>query len=249
MQQASQPERRAFGDLGHKLRRMTILVGMIGSDGIVLAADQRQSRVARDENEFDDYADIRKITILDKHKVASARVGDQVSMIVSDRISAELDSGSFDFLAMRLHLMEIAELVVKAEEAKPGFDPYQDRTLLIVFYGNQRPEFPQLWRLRISPPSPAAEPITGITISGAIGNRARFFDHYFKDNASIQTLKFLAAHIVLMAHKFDQSLIRGLDVGLFDSNGLRLISEAEKDELRQNSQALDRSIERQIFPA
>jgi hypothetical protein len=248
MQQASQPvnQQQLSIDPEQKLRRMTILVGMVGSDGILLATDQRTTRTASNETEFDDHADIRKIIVFEKHKVASSRVGDPVSMMVTNRIKSALDSQTFDFSAVWPHLIYIAEAVVREENAKRDFDPSMNRTLLIVFYGEQSPEFPQLWRLRISPPYPAAELVTGITINGAIGNRARFFDYYFEDNTSVHTLQFLAAHIVLMANRFDPLMIRGLDIALFDKTGVRLLDEHQKSALRKRSSALDALIRAQL---
>jgi hypothetical protein len=56
--------------------------------------------------------------------------------------------------------------------------------------------------------------------------------------ASIHTLKFLAAHIVLMANRFDSAWIRGLDIALFDSDGFHLIGKAEKALLCERSKKL-----------
>src|SRR5258708_36961919 len=112
MQQASQPEyrgqRRVFSDHERKLRRMTILVGMIGSDGIVLAADQRLTQNAEDEKEFDDHEGICKIVHLEKYRVAYARVGDYISRMVGDKLTVELDRGVLDLAKIRQTLEKIA---------------------------------------------------------------------------------------------------------------------------------------------
>src|ERR1022692_2126235 len=50
----------------YKLNRMTILVGMTGTDGIILAADQCMVRPARSAAEYDDRMDTCKIVHLQK---------------------------------------------------------------------------------------------------------------------------------------------------------------------------------------
>jgi hypothetical protein len=121
MQQASQPAYHPSSDLERKLRRMTILVGMVGSDGIILAADQRLTQPAQDEKQFDQHDGICKIVNVEKHKIAYARVGDYASRTVGDRIVTTLDSdafGAFDYSNIRLSLIDIAEATIKDENAK-----------------------------------------------------------------------------------------------------------------------------------
>ena len=250
MQEASQPERRVFSYLERKLRRMTILVGMVGSDGIVLAADRRMTQNSQTEKELDDHESIRKIINLAKHRIAYARVGDYVTKEVASKFSEELDLENFDFAHWQPALKRIAATTVKEAAAKAPpyeFDFQMERSLLIVFYGNQLGESPQLWRFRISPPDPEAEPIHGIAIKGAIGNSARFFEYYFQYGMPIRRLLPLASHVVLMAGRLDWTMIEGLDIALFDSAGFHLLNESQIAPLREGSNKLDALIRERLF--
>src|ERR1035441_5448755 len=197
--------------------------------------------------------DTCKIVHLQKHKVAYAGVGDSVTRDVGRELSAILDSDGFDFGYIAGSLEQVAKDVVnraKAETKPPDvFDDDRPRSLLIVFYGDQITNR-QLWHLTIHSRGTFrnASIVPGMTISGAIGNGARFFGSYFR-RAAVGELTLLAAHTVLMAHRFDNLMIDGLDVALFDDGGYHLFNEEEKDSLRERSQALDESIHSHLFSA
>jgi hypothetical protein len=218
---------------------------MIGSDGIVLAIDQRLTQPAEDEQEFDDHEGICKITTLEKYKVVYAGVGDYISAMVGDKIASQLNADNFDFANIAISLRNSAISTLEEAKLPPKRSgvPDEDRSLLVVFYGNQEP---QLWRLRITPPQQSAERILGMTIKGAIGNRARFFDRYYRKQLPIDTLSFLAAHIVLTAGRIDPTMIDDLDVAQFDTTGFRLLTENEKVPLRERSEKLDALIREKL---
>jgi hypothetical protein len=238
-------------ELERKLRRMTILVGMVGSDGIVLAADQCTASLGLTETTIDDQQDICKIVNLEKHQVAYARVGDHVSKEVGRKLSRELDLGDFDFNTIDLCLEGIAAETISTESEKTGkgFDTNLIRSLLVVFYGARVPE-PQLWRVSISPPYPSTEEIKKIAISGADGNLARFLGSYYRRESSrlpVRSLAFLASHIVLTAGRFDPRMIGGLDVALFENGQCKFLSEQAIDDLTIRSRGLDKLIRSELF--
>ena len=236
--------------LRRKLKRMTILVGIIGSDGMILAADQCMVTQAQKETDFDDRAGIRKIVNLENCKIAYAGVGDGATAAVGKKLSAMVAAEKFAFDSIAMSLEEVARVAITEEiEKLPSpysFDYGLPRSLLIVFYGPQVSE-PQMWFLRIEHGHYHATPIGGITINGAIGNAARFFGRYFHAFRPVATLKLLAAHIVLTAHYFDSLMIDGLDVAVFDSQGFCLVSEEEKQALRTKSGELDLRIRNCLF--
>jgi hypothetical protein len=88
-----------------------------------------------------------------------------------------------------------------------------------------------------------------VVIYGAIGNAARGFTKYFRPGRKIEELKFLAAHIVLMACHYDNLMIGGLDVACFNAEGFELAGEAEKEILRRQSEALDTAIWTHLYHA
>jgi hypothetical protein len=235
-----------------KLKRMTILVGIVGSDGIILAADRRMIRPAQNEHEFDDWFGILKIKHSEEHMVAYAAVGDSVSKTVGTKIFTALDTGDFSFTRIHFSLEGIVASAVREaiEEAnrQPAlshFAALEDRSLLIVFYGHQVAE-PQLWRVSITPVF-TAERVSEITVCGAIGNPARLLAHYFTEAAPVQALTFLAAHIVFAATRIDSLVIHGLDLAYFYKAGCRFLDANQKTKLRKQSDELDALIGRQLF--
>jgi len=235
-----------FSDLEHKLRRMTILVGMIGSDGIILAADQARVRPVANETQMDDKMLGRKITHFEKHRVAYAVAGDDITDLFGDVLLESLNAGSLDFggqMEQSLRVM-VEKKIVQFQQAMQNLGGEVERTLLVVFYGPQVSE-QQLWRLRIRA-GPAASRIAGSTIAGAIGNSARFFDSYYKPNLPVRTLLPLASHIVLTGHRIDSLMVEGLDIATFDSNGFRFFTEEEKAPLRDRPNKLDAMTRRHL---
>jgi hypothetical protein len=240
-----------------KLRRMTILVGMIGSDGIVLAADQLMVRPATNVKEYDDRGRVRKIEYLQGHGVAYAGVGDQYTRRVESALSIRLDEGQFDFENIRRSLERTADDTIKDERAKneQAYSPQEDpgipdlpRDLLVVFHGPQVDQR-QMWSLAIDPVRSTASRVEGCCIRGAIGNLARFFGEYYETNIPVATLKRLAAHIVLSAQRFESGMIGGLDVSLFDDAGFHRLDEEAKESLRARYRELNDLVRTQLFEA
>lgn len=261
--QAFVPARSAPGrnlELERKLRRMTILVGMVGPDGIILAADRLAVRPASNVGECDDRSLGCKIENLENHEVAYAGVGDTFTWQVGRALSVALDNGhiksekNIGRALERLAVNTIREEHATVERCYPleedrrmVFDENRPRALLIVFYGSKFNP-PQLWSLTIHEVTRYARPVNGFVISGGIGNLARFWgSRYYKENTPIVDLKLLAAHTVLEAHRFDSSMIEGLDVAVFDDHGFSFIGQEEKAELLRKSEALDGLIRSELF--
>jgi hypothetical protein len=55
--------------LQSKMDRMTLLVGMVGSDGIVLAADQLMSELAKSESHVDNFTHGTKLQLFEDQKL------------------------------------------------------------------------------------------------------------------------------------------------------------------------------------
>lgn len=232
------------------MNRMTLLVGMVGIDGIVLAADKCMIEFGKAENEYPDRAGIRKIVPLEEHKVTYAFAGDSITVAVGKDLTARLENKTFDFTNIETSLVEIAKASRNEEIAKRMYtatpvDANIRRCLLIVFYGHQV-STPQLWKLVIEHDS-SAWPVSGSVVGGARSNGARFFECYFQYGQSIEKLKRLAAHIILTGKKVDSLCIDGLDMVVFDAGGYRSIEGDELEDLRRSSHKLDESIRSQLF--
>ena len=226
---------------------MTLLVGMIGSDGIVLSADQSRVRPADAEGNFDDQMLGPKIYHIGRHGIAYAVAGDDLTDEIGYRLEQYISEGSLESSENRApHLQDLVKRAIADIQAKRGA-PHKDelvveRTILLVFYAAQ----PELWRIRITP-SLSAKPVSGITVAGAFGNSARFFEYYFQPNLPVQRLLPLAAHIVLMGGRIDTEMVKGLDVAIIQRGAHKFLDENEKAVLRERSENLDTSIREHLL--
>jgi 20S proteasome alpha/beta subunit len=223
-----------------RMARMTLLVGAVGSDGIVLAADKRFLVPPKNDNEIDDRWDGRKIIPIANHKVMYAIAGDLGSQLVGAQLEKELDDPHFKWDYMEESLQGTANKVMnKANSENVIPADGMPRKLLIIFYGDKLLDH-QLWRLDVwcGNNSKAAR-VYGIVIAGAMGNAARFFQNYFKPNLPVESLKFLAAHIILAGHSWNGD-IDGLDLVIVSKiSGLKWVDEKEKEVFRDRFDKLD----------
>ena len=219
---------------------MTLITGLVGSDGIVLAADKCAINFATEEAHLDDRTGICKIGHFEKHCVAFAFAGDEISEAVGEGIGRELDLGKFRFDEVKGELERISNEAVNdaVVAACPRPIPSRKRLMLVVLYGRN---LRQLWRLDIESVKSVARRIDGMAICGALGNSARFFEHYYQYNLPVARLEALAAHIVLTGHAVN-GLIDGLDLATFGKDGFHWLSDEEKEPLRANSKEVDKTI-------
>jgi 20S proteasome alpha/beta subunit len=232
------------------LRRMTLIVGAIGKDGVVLAADTNAVQHARVECQFDDVIGIGKIVHLAKHGVAYAFAGDAFSEHAGVELNKSLDGGddlrhTFDFSDIKISLERVGNMALHPIHSQHLGQPSGGvRQMLVVFYGLL--DDPQLWRLDINSVSKATQ-IKDIAIIGTQGNPARFFRTYYEPYRPTEGLSRLAAQIVLSGHKYDSLAIGGLDGAVITKSDFTQFSEKKKEELREGYRKLDRSMVRQFI--
>jgi hypothetical protein len=105
----------------HKLKRMTLLVGMVASDGILLTADRARVRPASNESQMDDKMLGRKITHLEKHQVVYAVAGDDLTDAFGVASLDALDGGSLEFGGgLERSLKSVVERQIAEVRAKGG---------------------------------------------------------------------------------------------------------------------------------
>ncbi|MGA2182815.1 MAG: hypothetical protein ABSH47_07275 [Bryobacteraceae bacterium] len=230
-------------ELEQKLKRMTLLVGAMGSDGIILAADKLTIDLSTAEDSLEDTTETIKIVDLPQ-RVAYAFAGDILTLAVADELSQRLKSDSAEACITKTALENLANRTLDRREHYPLNTMDNGRTMLIVSYGTPDP---RLWRLRIIPNRSQALAIDGMTIAGAVSNTARFFHYYYQHAESVQRLKLLVAHTVLAASRIG-GYIRGLDMCTFQNGQSSWISQDEKAALTARSDALDRIIRGTLFP-
>ncbi len=228
-----------------KLRRMTLIVGILCTEGIILAADKNALSPPSEYDRLDTVDDIfgiRKIRHVEKHKLAYAFAGDELAIDVGNELFEQRIDWSQDS-NIGARLQELARRAYNNGSANVphrGRNP-QPAAFLVAFYGRH-----QLWHLSVGVSENRAVGIDGMKISGAKGNAARFFVQYYNRALPIRTSKLLAAHTVLAGHRID-GMINGLDMAVMNGNGFHWLEEREKNKLRKRSERLDQSIRKQLF--
>lgn len=233
------------------LRRMTILVGAVGKDGIVLAADKKFLQPAPCSELLHDMSGGRKINHLESEDkewgIVYAFAGDEVAKIAGDAIKANLKDGSFVFSDIDASLTDAANRAVSSYTNRTGRNPDLQsvpRHLIAILYGKKFGIQPSLWRVNIqSNNCSTALNIDELVIAGAHGNFARFFGRYCMKDSSVERLERIAAHMVLKAHDYDSLAIEGFHIVKVTNDGVfHEMTRAEEDELRQKSAELDRTM-------
>jgi hypothetical protein len=238
---------------------MTLLVGMIGSDGIIFAADELMVREAQHGTEYDDRVFIQKLQHSKDYGVVVAGVGDQTTRRVEEAFLSALHEGRFDFRNIQRALAAITRDALKAVRTKAELD-YPDaehreaflnvhlpRALLIAFYGGQLHER-QLWSVFIAD-TPAVVQITGCRVNGGLGNLCRFFADYYRPGKPVASLANLAAYTVFAASRFDSMMIAGVQMAVIDETGFRLLSDTDKAALRKGYDELDCILQERLLPS
>lgn len=223
---------------------MTIQVGMVGKDGIVLASDTCMVELDSIYNTING----RKLFPLDSQKVIWGFAGDESAYRCGQQLEADFHNNNFYLGDIQKSLEKSGDAAFRKESERPRFKPDINRRLLVVFYGNQV-EGIELWELKLQEKGSVANRITGKAVTGDKSNTARFFCHYYSEFLTIGSLLQLAAHIVLMAHERNTLLIEGLDILTVTKDGYRWIGAEEKEAIQRRSLLLHESIRKQLTEA
>ena len=222
--------------LVHKMNRMTMIVGLVGTDGIVLAADRDRRKLAEKDGELDEVSGIKKIINLPDYGVAYAFAGDGEVLQACRALEQSLRDGIFNLNNAAASLGELAR---DFAQRYTGSIP-SPRSILIAIYDNVRVD---LWCVRLEINSMSTiERVVSREVCGAKGNSARYIlDAYFEHDMPIEQLKRIAAHTVLSGYKVDR-FINGLDVAVITCSGYQEVPAEERLLYRKQSSEIDRLI-------
>lgn len=216
---------------------MTFEVGIVGTDGIVLASDKKYTSLGLETKES---FMCGKIEIDPELGLAYCCAGDDLCVTVVENVLSGLRQPIHNRLTKELLIIAAQTAITKEPE---GRSKRQGRELTggQALFAFQRPH-PHLWHLCIRIP-PLAFRIDDKVCIGAPGNLARFFaEKYVRpeiSKASTRTLQLLAAHLVLMAESIDSSSVAGLEIVTCSASGFVKESDERISELVSQSRALD----------
>jgi hypothetical protein len=216
---------------------MTMTVGLVGIDGVVLAADKEKRKLGERPVDLHDVSSIKKIVNRPDLGLAYALAGDELILRIGKDLETSLETKTFDLsnvLASLTTLSKRIDYVIGSQVNSP-------RSLLMAFYGPNQPI--QLWYMEYwSDKHSLVERVDGKQISGAMANSARFvLDAYFRYDRPVEELKLLAAHVILSGYKVDR-YINGLDVAVITKDGYREMTAQERESVRAHSAEIDRLI-------
>ena len=212
---------------------MTMQVGMVGKNGIVLASDLKWNGDAGGQRESH-YAS--KIKLCEERGIAVACSESEVSLNIA---SAIIDGFKQDD-----HLSPIPAIERIAKDAMRRFDEP-----VFIRSGNIRPQSHclvvlkgkpgKLFSLKVGPEGQNCSEELQKRRAGDPGNPAMFFVESYYTSRPVEQLVFLAAHVVLMAAHFNSGGIGSIKILVCDKSGFRMLPPDEIERLKSNSNALD----------
>ena len=218
---------------------MTIQIGMVATDGVLIAGDTQWTATPRLVDQY--WAAGRygynssKIRINQERAMAISCARDMgTACAIADRIMVELKDK--EFASPVAAIEDIAKRVVSSGSEK------RDAHCLIALGGTN----PQLFLFQFVMDNdqwtPLCQKMESIAIAGDNQNAAIFWAERYYKKQPIEQLIPLAAHLVVCAHQLNTATISGLEVVLCDASGCHRLSEESIRDLQTKTEEWDRSI-------
>jgi hypothetical protein len=225
---------------------MTIALGLLGSNGWVLASDTKalQTTNILIDNTPPSLATFSsstgKICWDEKAKIIYAYSGTHIGRLAAAKI-CEKSLSTWD--ADRALLCTETANQTFAEFAQSRLND-QDMPRAILIFTEPRLE---MWSVHIRDKSEAIQHLDKALI-GDVHNGAKLFPSlYHSTQQPVERLLRLAAHTVLMGHSCAPGEIDGLDIWTGDRQGhVRQLNEVELASMRKVSRSLDKTIRRRF---
>jgi hypothetical protein len=220
---------------------MTMQIGMVGSDGIVLASDTRWTKEpAKSKAEVTLGRAVRygangtKIKVTEGKEIAVSYAADRQSAgFVAEEIIAKLTGGTDPIIAVQ-----------EVFDARRRWHHVQGFIVLT------QPAM-QLFRFEIAQNNrrwyPSCEPVTlGYDVAGDVTNAAIYWAECYPEILTIDQLIPLAAHLIVCSHRLNTAGISGLEIVRCDASGIRQLSPESTRELMRKANEWDGTI-RDLF--
>ena len=225
---------------------MTLAVGLMGSDGWVLASDKRlyeNTGTLQPDGKIitgSIFSRTPKIHWVPEIGVAYTFAGDHASLLAGEALVADLKTNDclpsargtllnrIGNQSWQSHMRDMAQANLK-------------RDLLVIF---TKPAPVQMWTVGLSVESTPSQH-EDIALIGDTSNGAKIFPLLYYSQRSVKELKVLAAHTILMGHQCAQSLVEGLEMWT-GTPDVKTTPPDELQELAKRSDKIDRAICRQF---
>jgi 20S proteasome alpha/beta subunit len=211
---------------------MTMQVGMVGTDGILIASDKIWTLPGARVTQT-----VTKLKYSGERGIGVGCAEAEMSVNIANRIIECLPDGNHEAPSYLLEQY--------AKEIMSGFDtpmyrrwggPLQSQCLVAL----NRPF--GLYSLKVGPEGVKCERIEDKTRVGDTDNSAIFFLESFYSLRRVEQLKLLAAHIVLEAARRNPVGVGGLEMLIVDGEGAKMVPQDELSKLTERSNALHDTI-------
>jgi hypothetical protein len=219
---------------------MTMQVGMVGTDGILLASDKlwTQNPILSSRR----WAVGRRSFIKSKIKI-----NNESRIAVSCAIEMDLSCDFADKVLARLQVQDFTDPIPKILEIASEI-PSTERGTAQCLIALVRPSPRLFWfqSARIDGDRiPICERLEPIAIAGDNLNPSIFWaEKYCRIPRSIDALIPIAAHLIIGARQFNNAVIDGLEIVRCRESGIHHLSDTSIDELKGKVADWDRKIDR-----
>jgi hypothetical protein len=226
---------------------MTLQVGLVGTDGLVIASDQKAT-FAEDRTRASSAT--QKLFWDTATGIVCAASGDPVAPHIARELVHRLipGGGSSDivFTALQGAVKELWQKhVPKKRNGEPDREP--SVCFLIGLMGNRC-----LWRILLPERGSGTSPYLDKIHAGDDRNAAKYLTERFYKHSNllpVSNLAFLAAHLILEGHELNPSGVEGLDIlsWRFGEPKPKVFTEEEKRVLIRRSEGLSDLIEHKLW--
>lgn len=230
---------------------VTFQIGMVGSDGVLLASDRLASQSATDgPGPYRDTFRTDKIRITESKRIAYCCAGDKLSIEAGRKIAGSIAELQGDYAIQQGIYSYGSEAISEERQRMAGKQPWErlrGGSLLLV---TSVPSL-GLWRVDIALDRniPCALKVEDKIWVGDNTTPAAFFPERYYQKRPIEELVFLAAHTVLTAGSMNPAGVGGLDIALCRPSGFEMLPAERVAALERQSEKLRLQISDSLFPA
>jgi hypothetical protein len=217
---------------------MTLQIGMIACDGVVLASDRRAVGgligLLGGPRPVTHSSEVRKILLSKDSRLACAFSGSDRAHVAAIRIAECWDSNSSE------------DLLSVIRTAIAGITGVNNEQLLVAVSGISGV---RLVRVFFDEAGPVVQRIVDKLVNGDVGNGAIYIpERFYAKSKSVEDLKLLAAHFVLEGGKLNPTMVRGLDIYVMrDGESAHFLSPDEMADLERRSAGISTLMEASLF--
>ena len=214
-------------------------IGMVGSDGIVLASDTQWTR------NLETTIDGRRIGRVIRSWTNRSKIKTNGQMVVSCALDKKTADSIAEAILVRFDGNDPEGSIEEISNGIPGSERWDAQGLIVI------PPF-QLFRFQLAKQdgewTPFCEESSGFDIAGDMGTPAIFWIHRFYEPwYTVEQLTPLAAHMIMASHHLNNAGIGGLEIVLCRAGGNEFLPREETVKLQKAGSDRDRAIGQMIF--